>query len=72
MKISSSNMEKLGFQKFGATWQHKRHTSLKYKRPTWAYLINDIYIKAYIHGKEDNQMAIRKQLGISGGSYIED
>ena len=66
MKISNQTLKKLGFEKSGIWWQHKKwqfnfHES---NQPTWETIIDRAIKYGQEIGYEEAQSDIRKSLGI--------
>ena len=65
MKISPANMKKLGFRKYGNTWQHKQLQSLRFNGcPSWESVVEKSVKYGVGLGKEVAQRDIKRVLGI--------
>jgi hypothetical protein len=65
VKISPANMKKLGFRKYGNTWQHNQLQSLRFTGcPSWESVVEKSVKYGVGLGKEVAQRDIKRVLGI--------
>lgn len=66
MRVSDSNMKKLGFTRYGQWWEHDQLPDIRFwgDNPEWSEVIEKAFDIGRDSGKDEALSGVRKSLGI--------